>query len=157
VLSEPRPLASGDAVEDFSSGVSALDEWLRRRALANQVSGASRTYVVLSGNRIAGYYCLASGGIGLNEAPSGLRRNMPDPLPVVVLGRLAVDVAWQKTGLGVALLKDSVLRAGQAATIIGIRAMLVHALSEDARTFYLRHGFTESPHDPRTLMLSLKR
>jgi GNAT superfamily N-acetyltransferase len=129
---------------------------LKRRAHANQVSGASRTYVVTSSNRVAGYYCLASGALALNSAPASLRRNMPDPIPVAILGRLAVDRAWQGQGLGVALLQDAVNRTGQAANILGIRGLLVHALSIEAKAFYEHHGFIASPTQPMTLILSLK-
>ncbi len=155
-LAAPAPLDQAHEIAEFSSGVPSLDEWLRRRAHPNQVSGASRTYVVAEGQRVVGYYCLASGAIGLNEAPTKLRRNMPDPIPVVVLGRFAIDAAWQGQGLGVALLRDAVVRSVQAARIVGIRGLLVHALSEEARTFYGRHGFIESPANPRTLVLSLR-
>jgi GNAT superfamily N-acetyltransferase len=155
-LSPPAPLELTHEITGFSSDVPSLDDWLRRRAHPNQVSGASRTYVVAEGRRVVAYYCLASGAISLNEAPARLRRNMPDPLPVAVLGRLAVDTGWQGRGLGAALLRDAVLRSVQAGRIIGIRGILVHALSEDAKAFYERHGFIESPANPRTLVLSLR-
>ena len=141
----------------FDSGEPALDDWLRRRALPNEARGASRTYVVCEhpGNRVVGYYCLAAGAATHALAPGSVRRNMPDPVPIIVIGRLAVDRTRQAEGLGRALLRDAILRTLQAAQIAGIRAILVHALTEGARQFYLRCGFHPSPVDPMTLMISL--
>ncbi|TGW07169.1 GNAT family N-acetyltransferase, partial [Mesorhizobium sp. M2D.F.Ca.ET.145.01.1.1] len=135
MLSAPTPLAENHDLGLFQSGTESLDQWLRRRARANQVSGASRTYVVAEGTRVVDYYCLSSGGLDLAEAPGIVRRNMPDPIPMVVLGRLAVDGSWQRKGLGAALLQDAVLRASQAATILGIRGIFVHAISDEAKAF----------------------
>ncbi|RUW44774.1 GNAT family N-acetyltransferase [Mesorhizobium sp. M8A.F.Ca.ET.021.01.1.1] len=156
MLSAPTPLAENHDLGLFQSGTESLDQWLRRRARANQVSGASRTYVVAEGSRVVGYYCFSSGGLDLAEAPGIVRRNMPDPIPMVVLGRLAVDGSWQGKGLGAALLQDAVLRAGQAATILGIRGIFVHAISDEAKAFYEHYGFAASPKNPMTLVLSLK-
>ena len=116
-----------------------------------------RSYVVTAAERVVGYYCLASGALALQEAPGSVRRNMPDPIPMAVLGRLAVDRAWQGSGLGVALLRDAFERTQTASAILGIRGLLVQALSEEARAFYVRHGFVPSPTRPMTLVLSLKR
>ncbi len=136
----------------------ALDDWLKRRAIANQISGASRTYIVTFDlENVVAYYALASGALAQSEAPSGLKRNMPDPIPMAILGRLAVDQRYQGQGLGTALLQDAVLRVQQAAAIMGIRGILVHAISDDARLFYERHGFAGSPTQPMTLLLSLPR
>lgn len=156
MLSAPAPLAENHDLELFQSGMESLDQWLRRRARANQVSGASRTYVVAEGARVVGYYCLSSGGLDLAAAPGAIRRNMPDPIPMVVLGRLAVDAGWQGKGLGAALLQDAVLRAGHAATILGIRGIFVYAISDEAKAFYERYGFAASPKNPMALVLSLK-
>jgi len=155
-FSAPELLTIDHQTGDFSCGIESLDDWLKRRAHANQISGASRTYVVCAGKTVAGYYCLASGALALNSAPSSLRRNMPDPIPVAILGRLAVASVWQGQGLGVALLQDAVIRTAQAANILGIRGLLVHALSMEAKTFYEHHGFIASPTQPMTLILSLK-
>jgi len=156
MLKPPTPLTEAHDLDRFSSGVASLDDWLRRRAHANQANGASRTYVVADGNQVVGYYCIASGAIHLAEAPAPLRRNMPDPIPIAVLGRLAVDSAWHGQKIGVGMLKDAVLRTAQAASILGIRGLLVHAISEDAKAFYEHHGFVASPANPLTLVLSLK-
>lgn len=104
-----------------------------------------------------GYYCLSSGAIAAVDAPGSVRRNMPDPIPMAILGRLAIDQAFQGRGIGKAMLQDAVLRAGQAASIMGIRGLLVHALDDKAKTFYERFGFRGSPTSPLTLILSLKQ
>jgi GNAT superfamily N-acetyltransferase len=155
-LSPPAPLSPAHDISAFSCGVASLDDWLKKRAYANQAGGASRTYVTAEKVRVAGYYCLASGALALKDAPGGVRRNMPEPIPMAILGRLAVDRAWQGKGLGAALLQDAVLRTAQAAAILGIRGLLVHAISTDAKRFYERYGFTASPTQPMTLVLSLK-
>lgn len=155
-LSAPQLLADVHVIDAFDSGVPTLDEWLKRRARANQASGASRSYVVAEDDRVVGYYALASGALAAIDAPGPIRRNMPDPIPMAVLGRLAIDRSWQGRGLGAALLQDAVLRTAQAAAIMGMRGLLVHAISEAAKAFYERHGFLGSPTHPMTLVLSLK-
>jgi GNAT superfamily N-acetyltransferase len=148
-------LADQHQLGAFNSGVPTLDEWLRRRARANQVSGASRSFVVCADDIVVGYYALASGAINAAATPSRFRRNMPEPIPVAVLGRLAVDQTWHGQGIGRALFRDSALRVMQAAEAIGIRGMLVHAISEEAKAFYVALGFSESPLEPMTLMVTL--
>jgi GNAT superfamily N-acetyltransferase len=155
-ISAPEKLQPDHDLSAFDSGTPDLDVWLRRRALPNQESGASRTYVIRSGERVVGYYALAAGAIAQAEATGRTRRNMPDPVPVMVIGRLALDSAFQGRGLGRALLRDAVLRTVQAAEIAGMRAILVHAISEDARRFYERCDFRPSPVDPMTLMITLR-
>jgi GNAT superfamily N-acetyltransferase len=155
MLSAPVLLGEAHDLQLFDSGHDSLD-WLRRRARANQVSGASRTYVVCEGERVVGYYCLSSGALAVADAPGTIRRNMPDPVPMAVLGRLAIDRNWQGKGIGSALLQDAVLRTGQAAHIMGIRGLLVHAISNEAKAFYEHYGFMASPANPMTLVLSLK-
>ena len=154
-LSAPAPLADHHLLADFNSGVPSLDDWLRKRARANQASGASRTFVLCEGDRVMAYYALASGAVRQPEAPSRFRRNMPDPIPVVVLGRLAIDRSHQGQGIGRALVRDALLRVVQASEAIGIRGVLVHALSDEARAFYLAVGFEASPLDPMTLMATM--
>ncbi|MGD0482813.1 MAG: GNAT family N-acetyltransferase [Terracidiphilus sp.] len=139
----------------FSCGEDSLDEWLRRRALTNRVSGASQAYVVCADNEVIGYYALASGSISVESAPGRFRRNMPDPIPVAVLARLAVDRRWQGKGVGRALFSDAASRVAQAADIIGIRGIVVHAISEEAKSFYIALGFDPSPREPMTLMVTL--
>lgn len=154
-IGAPAHLTPEHDLAAFDSGVPALDDWLKRRALANEETGASRTYVVSTGSRVVGYYALATGGVAQATATGRVRRNMPDPVPVMILGRLAVDRAWQGRGIGQGLLRDAILRTLQAAEIGGIRALLVHAISENAKRFYERHGFAASPVDPMTLMLTV--
>jgi GNAT superfamily N-acetyltransferase len=154
-LSPPEPLAASHDLSGFNSGVPVLDEWLIRGALRNQEGGGSRTYVVCEGQRVVGYHALASGGVLAEHATGRFRRNMPSPIPVAILARLAVDRSWQKRGLGRGLFQDAAFRVLNAADAIGIRGMLVHAISEDARSFYLSLGFDPSPFDPMTLMITL--
>ena len=154
-LSAPQPLAGQHQLADFDSGEPSLDGWLKRRAVKNQANGPSRTYVVCEGDTVIAFYCLAAGAIGHAEAPSTMRRNRPDPIPVVVLGRLAIHKNHHQKGIGTALLNDAIRRAVQAAEIAGITALLVQAISEQARRFYLSRGFIESPVKPMTLCLML--
>ncbi len=154
-LTAPAPLADHHQLAGFDSGVPILDEWLKRRAHANQVSGASRTCVVCADDMVVGYYALAAGAVNAAATPGRFRRNMPEPIPVAVLGRLAVDRAYQGKGVGRALFRDSGLRVIYAAEAIGIRGILVHAISDEAKRFYLALGFAQSPLEPMTLMITL--
>jgi GNAT superfamily N-acetyltransferase len=153
--SAPEPLAEHHRLGDFDSGVASLDDWLKRRALMNQVSGASRTYLTCQENAVIGYYALASSAIAVATAPGRFRRNMPDPIPVVVLARLAVHRAYQGRGLGRALFQDAARRVVFAADTIGIRGLIVHALSDDVKAFYVRLGLDPSPLEPMTLMVTV--
>ena len=155
MLTAPEPLAGHHRIETFTSGLTSLDDWLKKRAVLNQQSGASRTFVTSEAGLVVGYYALASSAVAPAAAPGRFRRNMPDPIPVVVLGRLAVAASHQGQGLGRALFQDAARRVIHASDTIGIRGMLVHALSEDAKAFYLRLGLDESPLDPMTLMVTL--
>jgi GNAT superfamily N-acetyltransferase len=151
----PEPLASHHSCTDFSCGIASLDDWLKRRAYTNQITGATRTFVICVDNRVVGYYALASGAISVQSALGKFRRNMPDPIPVVILARLAIDSSYQSQGLGRALFRDAALRVVQAADTIGIRGIIVHAISEEAKDFYLALGFILSPLEPMTLMITL--
>jgi GNAT superfamily N-acetyltransferase len=139
----------------FDCGVPELDTWLKRRALQNDINRASRTFVVSAQGRVVGYYALATGAVAHSLATGRVRRNMPDPVPVMVLARLAVDQEFQGTGLGSDLLRDALLRTLAVADQAGIRAMLLHAISEEAKHFYVHHGFAESPVDPLVMMITL--
>ncbi|MGC2769523.1 MAG: GNAT family N-acetyltransferase [Candidatus Acidiferrum sp.] len=154
-IGAPEHLTEAHGVSAFDCGVADLNDWLKQRALSNEESGASRTYVVCAAGRVVGYYALASGSVAVVNAPGRVRRNMPNPLPVMILGRLAVDKSWHGRNVGRSLLRDAVLRTLQAAEISGIRALVVHAISENAKRFYERHGFSVSPLDPMTLMITL--
>jgi len=149
-------LTDSHRLDDFECGEAVLDDWLKRRALANQASGASRTFVVADqDSRVCGYYAMAAGAVSHQLATSGVRRNMPDPVPVMVLARLAVDRGAQGQHLGASLLQDAVNRAVAVSQNAGVRALLVHALHERARQFYEHYGFQPSPTHPMTLMLRL--
>jgi len=154
-LSAPELLTEHHDVAQFTSGVESLDTWLKRRAMRNQATGASRTFVACVGPRVVAYYALASSAVAVVEAPGRFRRNMPDPIPVVVLGRLAVDQSFQGKGIGRALVRDAGYRVIQAADLIGIRGLMVHALSGSAKAFYEHVGFEASALDPNMLMITL--
>jgi GNAT superfamily N-acetyltransferase len=154
-LSAPEPLGPDHDLEDFCSDTVALDDWLKRHARHNEAEGGSRTFVLCGGNKVVGYYSLAAGSLISGSATGRVRRNMPNPIPIVLLGRLAIDRAWQGRGLGGDLLRDAMLRAMAAGKILGVRAILVHAISPEAKAFYEKHGLKPSPVDPMTLMITM--
>ena len=157
VVQAPVLLGAIHETGAFDCGEPLMDDWLKRRALANQASGASRTFVVADEAQIVrGYYALAAGAVDHATAGGAMRRNMPDPLPVMVLGRLAVDRSFHGKGLGADLLRDAVLRTERLAQEVGIRALVVHALNDRACAFYRHHGFSESAIDPLILMLRIR-
>nr|WP_157349383.1 GNAT family N-acetyltransferase [Raoultella sp. 10-1] len=142
---------------EFVSGEVVLDEWLKQSGLKNQALGAARTFVVCKTGtvQVAGFYSLATGSVNHTEATGSLRRNMPDPIPVIILARLAVDISFSGKGLGADLLHDAVLRCYRVAENIGVRAIIVHVLAEKAKGFYTNHGFKASQTQERTLFLKL--
>lgn len=154
--SAPRPISETDDPAEFDSGEPTLDDYLRKRALANHVGGGSRCYVTCRDGRVVGYYAMAAGAVSHSGSAGKFRRNMPDPIPVILLSRLAIDRKHQGCGLGEGLLRDAIARAVQAAEQIGVRAILVHALHDQAREFYIRFNFEPSPTDPLHLMLLIK-
>lgn len=156
-FSAPAPLNDAHVVESFRCSEPSLESWLKQRARRNQAEGASRCFVVCEEYSVVGYYALAAGAVLHAVASGGIRRNMPEPIPVVVLGRLAVHADFAGKGIGAGLLRDAVLRSLRLAEELGVRALLCHAVSNDARTFYLHHGFVESPIEPMTLMLNLAK
>jgi GNAT superfamily N-acetyltransferase len=157
VLTAPSPLGDEHRLDAFQCTSPELAKWLLERARQNQASGASRCFVVCEAQqRVVGYYALAAGAVSHEQAPGRIRRNMPDPIPVIVLGRLAVHAGWAGQGIGTGLLKDAVLRSLQTSEQVGARALLCHAVDEAAKAFYLKHGFIESPVHDLTVMLPLK-
>lgn len=158
VISAPKPLGSNHELQNFDCGKPSLNVWLQKKASkAQRIGGSARTYVICSQeDRVIGYYALATGSVNQEDVPGKVKRNMPNPIPIVILGRLAVDLAYQGQGIGPALLKDALLRILNAAEQIGVRAILVHALDESARNFYLRQGFYESPTNDQTLMVTVE-
>ena len=156
-LHAPQPLSADHQLNTFNCGETSLDEWLKRRAILNQTNGASRTFVVVDKNQLVmGYYALAAGAVHHQDATRSIRQNMPGPIPVMVLARLAVDIRTQGMQLGAGLLRDAIDRSLAVANNTGVRALLVHALHERAKQFYLYFGFQASPVHPLTLMLRLK-
>lgn len=156
-LSAPTLLSADHRLENFDSGEPSLDEWLKKRAIKNNVSGASRCFVISDDKKeVIGYYCLAAGAIGRSSAPKSMQRNMPDSLPVLILGRLAIDKKYHNKGLGSALLRDAMMRSVNIAEDAGIFAILIHSLTEQAKRFYISRGFIESPLDSMTLFMTLE-
>lgn len=155
MYSAPELLNATHHLDNFDCGEEALNSWLKRNALKNQQNQASRTFVVCQNNNVVGFYALAAGSVSHQFVSGGLRRNMPDPIPVVVLGRLAIDLAHQGQKLGAALLKDAVLRASAVSQQVGVKALLVHALNDKVKAFYLNYGFQVSPIDDLILLLKL--
>jgi len=154
-ITPPERLKADHDLMQFSCGEPSLDHWLRNRALQNEKSGASRTYVVCADGHVVGYYALAAGAVAHTEATTRIKRNMPDPVPVILIGRLAIDSRFQGRGIGADLLSDAVLRTLQAAEIAGMRAILVSAISESAKRFYEKFGFISSPANPRIPMITV--
>ena len=155
-LSAPIPVSVDHELVSFESGEPSLDEWLKKRAIKNQASGASRCFVLCNDKKVIGYYSLSAGAISHETAPKSMRRNMPDPLPVLLLGRLAIDKNYHNKGLGSALLRDAMIRAVSVSGDAGVFAILVHVLSEQAKRFYISRGFIESPLQPMTLIMTLE-
>ncbi|WP_411818486.1 GNAT family N-acetyltransferase [Hyphococcus sp. DH-69] len=154
IIAAPERMTSAHDVRDFDCGIESLNSWLNKRALANN-NRTSQTFVIQQHDMVIGYYSLAAGSIDRSSAAKKLSRNSVDPIPVIVLGRLAVDKAHHGKGLGADLLRDALLRSVRASKEIGIRAILVHAIDDAAAAFYRRFNFLESPIQPRTLMLPL--
>lgn len=157
MISPPKPVTetTTENLKSFDCGEKSLNDWLHTRAIKNEKNHASRTYIITEESKVLGYYTLATGSVEHTDTPNKLKRNMPDPIPVVILGRLAIDKNYQERGLGGALFKDAILRTINISRKIGIKAILVHALSENAKKFYLQYGFIVSPIDDMTLFLSI--
>jgi GNAT superfamily N-acetyltransferase len=144
-INPPEKLNSSHQIDKFDCGNLQLKDWLKQRAFNNEAQGASRTYVISIDKIVIGYYCLSNGAIAQTISTGKVKRNMPNPIPVMIVGRLAVDCDYQGKGLGKSLLKDAIIRTLQASEIAGIRAILVAAISEETKQFYKKCGFTASP------------
>lgn len=155
-LTFPAPITAAHDVSGFDCGEASLNDWLKKRALKNQAAGASRCFVVCGGEAVVAYYTLSAGAISHETSPKAMRRNMPNPLPVLLLGRLAVDKRYHNQGIGQALLRDAMLRAVHISAEAGVFALLVHALSDAAKQFYISRGFVESPLQAMTLLMTLE-
>ena len=156
-VSAPALLTADHDVSQFVCQHAALTQWLQDRALENNAQRGSRTHVVCDGPRVVGFYALAAGSVEHAKAPKALTRNMPKPLPAIILARLAVDTAYQGLGIGGGLLQDAVFRALSAANEIGARILLCHAIDPPARSFYVKHGFLQSPFEELMVMLDLNK
>jgi GNAT superfamily N-acetyltransferase len=152
----PFPLQLDQIIKGFDCGHEDLNVWFKNRALVNQQTGASRTFITTRDDTVTGFFALATGQLDHSYATGKVKRNMPDPLPAIILGRLAVDIKFQRKGIGFDLLKDAMLRVIYVSEYVGIRALIVHAKSEEAKTFYMKYGFSESPLHSRTLMILVK-
>lgn len=156
---DPEPLAVHHDVDKFDCGVDSLSLWLGRHALQAASSGSARTYVVRDDEqeRVVGYHAMAAASISQTEATPRAAQGMPrHPIPAALLARLAVDTSVQGRGIGAWLLRDAMLRALSVGDELGVRVLLVHAIDDAARSFYLRHGFEPSPTDELNLQLLLK-
>lgn len=154
---QPRPIEATDNASDFDSGEESLDRYLADRAVTNHLADLGRCYVCVDGDtdKVLGYYTLSAVAVEHADLPGKVRRNAPNPVPAVLMGRLAIDVKAQGSGLGRFLVRDAILSTLAAADRIGVRILLVHALHEQAATFYQRLGFKRSPTDPLHLYLLL--
>lgn len=140
----------------FSCGVPALDFWLKTRALRDEATGDSRAFMLLIDGRVAGYYALATASAARITLTIALRRNAPDPVPLLLLGQLAVDTRDHGTGMGRRLLGDACWRALEISRQAGFRALAAHPISDAAERFYARFGFVTIPDStPRLMVLSL--
>lgn len=152
----PTLLQPDHLLDEFDCGDETLNWWITNKAIHNQAAGASRTWVVALDQRVVAFYASSTAVVLRAEATKRAARNQPDPLPAVLLGRLAVDGKHQGRGLGAALLKHFVLKSVEIAQITGVRVLLVHAKDPAAAAFFRRHGFESSPVDDLTMMLLLK-
>jgi GNAT superfamily N-acetyltransferase len=152
----PSLISVEHEITSFDCGEPSLNSWLKSRAIKNNISGASRCFVICDKKKVVGYYCLSAGAITRESAPKIMRRNMPDLLPVLVLGRLAIDRKYHNKGLGSALLRDAMIRSVNVAEDAGVFAILIHALSEQAKRFYISRGFGESPLQSMTLFMTIE-
>ncbi|WP_028486024.1 GNAT family N-acetyltransferase [Thiomicrorhabdus chilensis] len=155
VINPPELLADRHDTRKFSCGKTTLDHWLKAKALKNQTNRGSRTFVITSNDRVVGYYALASGAVERSKATSNIARNMPNPIPVVILARLAIDTNFKGLSLGKGLLKDALLRSLNVANEVGVKAVLVHALDSEAVEFYEKFGFKRMPEQENTLLISI--
>ena len=155
-LTGPQPLNPGHDASRFDCGAASINTWLRRKARLNEAKGGARTYVVCDGDSVVAFYSLAASSVERRRVSSRVGRSMPEPIPVILLGQLAVDEAHQGVGLGSDLLVDAAKRSLAAAEVIGARAIIVQALDDRAAEFYQRWGFRPfSEHEPLMLILRI--
>lgn len=153
-INAPELLTNNHSISNFSCGIQELDDWLKQRAIKNQTRSNAKVYVVTHSDtkQVVGYYAIAMGAVQREDAIGSLRRNSPNPIPMLILARLGVHIEYQRQAIGAGLLKDCVIRAIKAMNVVGGAGILVHAIDGEAKTFYKKFGFTESPIDPMILM-----
>lgn len=155
-VSAPASLSPDHDASQFDCGKEPLNDWIKSRA-ARSEGRSARCYVVATDTRaIVGYYCLSTGAVAHDNAPRTLKRNLPNPTPVMIVGRLAVDRQYGNRGIGSGMLKDGLNRILQASKIVGAKAAIVHAIDDDAISFYTHFGFQSFPTEIRTMYLSIE-
>jgi GNAT superfamily N-acetyltransferase len=155
-IAAPAPLTNGHILSKFDCGKAPLNDWLRLRAM-KQEGRSARTLVVAIGSEVIGYYSLATGGVRHDDHPlPKLKRNIPNPIPVIILARLAIDKNSQGMGLGSWLLQDAFKRSLSLHDKIGFVAVVLHAVDDDAKAFYIRYGMQEFPVGSRTLYIPIE-
>ena len=156
-ISAPEALAEHHIIEPFDCGTPSLNAWLKTRARSNHERGFTVVMVVHEANRVVGYYGVAPTAVVATSLPRAIRTGQPpDPVPCLLIGQLATDVAWTGRGVGIGLLKDALRRCVDGARLIGGRAIVVRAVDGTAREFWLRRGFLPSKDDPFVLFLSIR-
>lgn len=158
-FADPEAFRASHDIEDFDCGAESLNRWLKKHATQAAAVGSARTFVIYDNDqdRIVGYHALTAASIGHSEATPRAAKGMPrHPIPAILLARLAVDRSVQGRGIGAWLLRDAMLRTLSAAELVGIRVVLVHAIDDEARSFYERHGFEPSPTDALNLQMLIK-
>lgn len=156
VLSAPQPLTAAHDVSEFNCGKPTLDHWLKTRALSNQEKGFTAVLIVHEASRVVGYYGLAPTAVVPSALPRAIRTGQPpDPVPCLLLGQLATDIAWAGHGVGTGLVKHALERCVTAAGLVGGRALIVNSVDEEAASFWQCRGFTPSRDDPLILFRSI--
>ncbi|KMO17039.1 GNAT family N-acetyltransferase [Methylobacterium platani] len=155
-LSAPEPLCASHETAAFSCGKPALDRWLKTRALSNQEKGFTAVMVVHEARRVIGYYGLAPTAVVPDILPRAIRTGQPpDPVPCLLLGQLATDTGWAGRGIGKGLLKHALGRCVKAAALVGGRAVMVHAVDDEAVAFWQRWGFVATRNSEHELVRSI--
>jgi hypothetical protein len=157
LISAPAPLSAAHDLSQFDCGTPVLNDWLRNHALVSEGKSA-RTYVVCRDKVVVGYYCIATGSIDRRSLPPKLKRDqgLPNLIPVAIIGRLARDLSCRGAGLGPDMLRDALIRILSASQIVGLRAVLVHALDDEAASFWKAYEFVEFPAGSRTFFLPIE-
>ncbi|MDF7776296.1 GNAT family N-acetyltransferase [Sphingomonas sp. AOB5] len=155
IYARPTPITSQHRLAEFSCGNSSMDSWLKKHAIHDE-GRASRTYVVTVRAQVVAYYTLAVGCMTLSALPRKIRQNLPQQVPITVLGRLAVDIEHAGKGIGRALLCEAMQRTLEVAEHVGVRALVVHAIDSDAALFYEQFGFLRFPAGSLILLLPIE-